>query len=82
MQIKSYVVLVYNYMLINIYFLISILKYVRIKLKNENNSFQNLFIKIKVQFRIWKKKIFKNLEYLYHRQLVSSRIFEVFETFS
>lgn len=82
MQIKSYVVLVYNYMLINIYFLISILKYVRIKLKNENNSFQNPFIKIKVQFRIWKKKIFKNLEYLYHRQLVSSRIFVVFETFS
>lgn len=57
MQIKSYVVLVYNYMLINIYFLISILKYVRIKLKNENNSFQNPFIKIKVQFRIWKKNL-------------------------
>lgn len=56
MQIKSYVVLVYNYML-NIYFLISILKYVRIKLKNENNSFQNPFIKIKVQFRIWKKNL-------------------------
>lgn len=60
MQIKSYVVLVYNYML-NIYFLISILKYVRIKLKNENNSFQNPFIKIKVQFRIWKKKSLKTL---------------------
>lgn len=57
MQIKSYVVLVYNYMLINIYFLISILKYVRIKLKMKTIRFKIHSSKLKFSLEYGKKNL-------------------------